>query len=66
MKEIRHDSSDFASSDSDKSDWDAVMCDHLMCRMYLFMCFCNKTKKKYKLNSINCNVIIKQLNPLAY
>jgi hypothetical protein len=24
MKEIRHDSSDFASSDSDKSDWDAV------------------------------------------
>jgi hypothetical protein len=23
MKEIRHDSSDFASSDSDKSDWDA-------------------------------------------
>lgn len=24
MKEIRHDSSDFASSDSDKSDWDAL------------------------------------------
>ena len=24
MKEIRHDSSDFASSDSDRSDWDAL------------------------------------------